>query len=155
MSEIGVEVSNSMAGGHAVRLSWFVFRLICANGLVAQVAGSEGRIVHSGAEERFRKRLYASGKGLFANLGRTKRMIENLASIQFDPLGLAKHNTSAGEQHVIPGAEKASDAEVAKRKAGEPMKPKVGQKPADEGLFGDRAHQTDLVDLADRPKPNK
>ena len=53
VSEIGVEVSNSMAGGHAVRLSWFVFRLICANGLVAQVAGSKGRIVHSGAEESF------------------------------------------------------------------------------------------------------
>src|SRR4029077_7654005 len=31
VSEIGVEVSNSMAGGHAVRLSWFVFRLICAS----------------------------------------------------------------------------------------------------------------------------
>ena len=26
--------------------------------------------------------------------------------------------TSAGEQHVIPGVEKVSDAEVAKRKAG-------------------------------------
>jgi hypothetical protein len=63
VSEIGVEVSNSMAGGHAVRLSWFVFRLICANGLVAQVAGGEGRIVHSGAEESFRKRLHASGEG--------------------------------------------------------------------------------------------
>ena len=91
VSEIGVEVSNSMAGGHAVRLSWFVFRLICANGLVAQVAGSQGRIVHSGDKESFRKRLYASGRGLFASLGRSKHMIENLASIQFDPVGLAKH----------------------------------------------------------------
>ena len=54
-------------------------------------------------------------------------------------------NTSAGEQHVIPGAEKVSDAEVAKRKAAEPLKPKVAQKPADEGLFGDRVHQTDLA----------
>ena len=35
----------------------------------------------------------------------------------------------AGEQHVIPGAEEVSDAEVAKRKAREPLKPKVGQKP--------------------------
>jgi hypothetical protein len=39
-------------------------------------------------------------------------------------------------------------AETAKQKAAEPLKPKVGQKPADEGLFGDRAYQTDLVDLA-------
>ena len=48
----------------------------------------------------------------------------------------------------MPGAEKVSDAEVAKRKAVEPLKPKVGQKPADEGLFGDEANQTDFVDLA-------
>ena len=60
-------------------------------------------------------------------------------------------STAAGEQHVIPGAEKVSDAEVAKRKAGEPLKPKVRQKPANEGLFGDEANQTDLVDLAARP----
>ena len=60
-------------------------------------------------------------------------------------------STSAGEQHVIPGAEKISDAEVAKRKAAEPLKPKLGQKPADEGLFGDWAYQTDLVDLAAKP----
>jgi hypothetical protein len=58
---------------------------------IAQVAGSEGRIVHSGAEDSFRKRLYAAGTGLFKSLSRTKRMIENLASIHFDPLGLAKH----------------------------------------------------------------
>ena len=57
-------------------------------------------------------------------------------------------STTAGEQHGIPGAEKVSDAEVAKRKAGQPLKPKVEQKPSDEGLFGDWAYQTDLVDLA-------
>jgi hypothetical protein len=39
-------------------------------------------------------------------------------------------STNAGEQHVIPGAEKVSDAEVAKRKAGQPLKPKVRQKPS-------------------------
>jgi hypothetical protein len=63
--------------------------------------------------------------------------------------------TSAGEQHVIPGAEKVSDAEVAKRKAREPLKPKAEQKPADEGLFGDEANQTDLVDIAGKPTTAK
>jgi hypothetical protein len=55
------------------------------------------------------------------------------------------------DEACIPGAEKIADAEVAKRKAAEPLKPKVGQKPADEGLFGDLAYQTDLVDLAAKP----
>ena len=72
-----------------------------------------------------------------------------------NPSRTKTESTNAGEQHVIPGAEKISDAEVAKRKAREPLKPKVGQKPADEGLFGDEANQTDLVDLADRPKAAK
>ena len=64
-------------------------------------------------------------------------------------------STSAGEQHVIPGAEQVSDAEVAKRKAGEPLKPKIRQKPTDKGLFGDWANQTDRVDLAGRPAATK
>jgi hypothetical protein len=64
-------------------------------------------------------------------------------------------NISAGEQHVIPGMEEASDAEVARQKAAEPLKPKVEQKPADEGLFGDLAYQHDLVELANRQKAAK
>jgi hypothetical protein len=67
---------------------------------------------------------------------------------QMEPAETKTERTGAGEQHVIPGAEKVSYAEVAKRKAADPLKPKAGQKPADEGLFGDWAYQTDLVDLA-------
>ena len=67
---------------------------------------------------------------------------------QPNPSRTKTESTAAGEQHVIPGAEKVSDAEVAKRKAGQPLKPKLGQKPANEGLFGDEANQTDLVKLA-------
>jgi hypothetical protein len=91
VSEIGVEVSNSMAGGHAVRLSWFVFRLICANGLIRKVGGNQGRVIHSGVEEGFRKRLYASTTGLLRSLGKAKRMIENLGSIPFKAQSLARH----------------------------------------------------------------
>ncbi len=54
---------------------------------------------------------------------------------QPSPSRTKTESTTAGEQHFIPGAEKVSDAEVAKRKAGEPLKPKVGQKPADEGCL--------------------
>jgi hypothetical protein len=53
--------------------------------------------------------------------------------------------TSAGEQHVIPGAEKISGAEVAKRKARQPLKPQVAQKPADHGLFSDESKQIDFI----------
>ena len=79
------------------------------------------------------------------------RKTADLIGAATDPSGTKTESTSAGEQHVIPGAEEVSDAEVAKRKAREPLKPKVGQKPADEGLFGDWADQTDFVDLAAKP----
>ena len=70
-----------------------------------------------------------------------KRRIAN-----YTGLGQKTKRTRAGEQHVIPGTEKVSDAETAKRRAREPLKPRVAQKPADEGLFGDGANQTDLFD---------
>jgi hypothetical protein len=35
------------------------------------------------------------------------------------------------------------------------IKPKAEQKPANEGLFGDGANQTDLVDLTGRPAATK
>ena len=54
--------------------------------------------------------------------------------------------TSAGEQHVIAGADKISGAEVAKRKAGQPLKPQVAQKPADHVLFSDESKQIDFID---------
>jgi hypothetical protein len=71
------------------------------------------------------------------------------------PPGGEPERPGTGEQHVIPGTEKISYAEVAKRKVEEPLRPKAEQKPADEGLFGDGANQTDLVDLAGRPKAAK
>jgi hypothetical protein len=46
---------------------------------------------------------------------------------------------------VLPGAERISAAELAKRRAEQPLKPKARQKPADQGSFSDDRKQTDLV----------
>ena len=110
VSEIGVQVSNSMAGGHAVRLSWFVFRLICANGLVTKVGGNQGRVIHSGVEERFRKRLYGSTAGLFQSLGKAKRMVENLGSIPFNSHSLARHADLKSLFSIIPDRDLRAEA---------------------------------------------
>jgi hypothetical protein len=57
--------------------------------------------------------------------------------------------TSAGRQAVIPGA--AADlAGLAKKRAGEPLRPRVPQAACDVGLFGDTAAQLDLVDACRR-----
>jgi hypothetical protein len=44
-------------------------------------------------------------------------------------------------QTSLPGTERISQGELAQRKADEALKPKVAQKPMDEGLFGDSAAQ--------------
>ncbi len=63
------------------------------------------------------------------------------------PAGEPEHS-GAGEQHVMPGAEQISDAELAKRRAEQPLKSKAEQKPADEGLFSDQSKQADLFNPA-------
>jgi hypothetical protein len=95
VSEIGVELRNSMAGGQAVRLSWFVFRLICANGLIAKAAGHEGRVVHSGSEKSFLRKLYGETEGVVGGLRKAATMIKTLGGIAFDPEKLAKYADQA------------------------------------------------------------
>jgi hypothetical protein len=51
-------------------------------------------------------------------------------------------------QTVLPGAERITDAELAQRRANEPLKPKAEQKPMDEGLFGDEKDQQELFQQA-------
>lgn len=46
------------------------------------------------------------------------------------------------------GGARATDADMAQRAADAPLRPDVAQKPMDEGLFGDTAKQSDLVDAA-------
>ena len=47
-------------------------------------------------------------------------------------------------QSVLPGAERASDAAIAQRRADAPLKPKATQRPCDAGLFSDSHQQTEL-----------
>jgi len=53
--------------------------------------------------------------------------------------------TPAGQQTVLPGAERASDATMAKRRAAAPLKPSKPQSPCDLGLFSDSRNQQELL----------
>ena len=50
-------------------------------------------------------------------------------------------------QANLPGTERISEAELAKRRAAEPLKPGVAQKPMDFGLFSDQAKQRELFQM--------
>jgi hypothetical protein len=58
--------------------------------------------------------------------------------------------TPVGPQHVLPGAEKASDATIARHAAAKPLRSRVPQQPCDIGLFSDDASQSDLLHLTRR-----
>lgn len=47
-------------------------------------------------------------------------------------------------QAVLPGAERASEAEVARLRNSAPLKPAKPQKPCDHGLFSDDANQQEM-----------
>jgi hypothetical protein len=73
------------------------------------------------------------------------------AALIYDPAALESYHpikTEAGAegkpQLVLPGAEKVSESDLAKRRAAEPLKPGVAQKPMDIGLFSDQAAQREL-----------
>jgi hypothetical protein len=110
VSEIGVELSNSMAGGHALRLNWYVHRLICANGLTAKVAGQDNRVVHSGSEAAFQRRLQVGASSIFGSLDRARRMVETLGGLEFDAARLAGHATPEAIFKIVPNFDLKSTA---------------------------------------------
>ena len=57
--------------------------------------------------------------------------------------GLFADREAEGQQ-VLPGGERIGQGELAQRRADAPLKPKVGQKAMDVGLFGDEAAQSDM-----------
>jgi hypothetical protein len=58
--------------------------------------------------------------------------------------------TPAGPQRVLPSAERASDATMARRAATKPLRASVPQQPCDIGLFSDDATQAEMLDLIGR-----
>ncbi len=57
---------------------------------------------------------------------------------------MTTERTLAGEQHVLAGAEKATDAALAQRLADAPLRPKREQLSGLGGLFGDSARQVEM-----------
>ena len=80
-------------------------------------------------------------KPLFDTEERAQRPdIEDLFAAE--PVTLA--GGKRGEQHTIPQTERISGAELARRRAAEPMRPRVAQQPMESGLFGDERLQDTL-----------
>ena len=105
VTHLGFEASNSMTGGLAVRLSHFVLRLICANGMTSPVSNKSMRVNHSGYRARFQQRLGQRLDEVARGLGKLKKMVELLGAIPFDPERLARHADIDLVYGILPGGE--------------------------------------------------
>ena len=103
ISKIGLELTNTMAGGYALRMSYFIHRLICANGLISPVSGGTGKIIHSGSEQNFERRLHHGVGSILGSLKHATKLLESLAQIPFDPLRLASSARFNDIFAIVPG----------------------------------------------------
>ena len=103
VSYLGLQVSNAMAGGKALRMAYFVERLVCANGLVLPAGGTETKLIHAGKRENFNKRLSEKMHDVVGSLGNVKKTIEQLGALDFKPEKLAATVDLAILFGIIPG----------------------------------------------------
>ena len=103
VSVFGLQISNSMAGGKALHMAYFVKRMLCANGLVLPVSGSEARLIHAGRRENFNKRLAEKMADVVGSLGTAIKTIEQLGEVVFSPEKLAGKADVKKLFSIVPG----------------------------------------------------
>lgn len=91
ISILGLQLSNTMSGGNALKMAYFVERLLCANGLILPVGGAQARLIHSGKEDNFNSRLSKKMSEVVGTLATVKKTLESLGDINFIPEKLAHH----------------------------------------------------------------
>lgn len=84
VSKIGIECRNSMVGDSSVRVSYFIRRLICANGLTVQ-SKNAGIVYHRGNPETFNIRIKKNIRPVIRSLRHTAKFIEKLMEIPYSP----------------------------------------------------------------------
>jgi hypothetical protein len=82
VSRIGIECRNSLVGDSAIRVSYFVHRLICANGLTVP-SKNGGNVHHRGKPETFAMRIEKNILPVVRSLSRTAKFIEKLMEIPY------------------------------------------------------------------------
>lgn len=105
ITQIGVQFRNSMVGDSSVSINYFLYRLVCANGMTVPAGSSAiNRVYHSGNRNSFCDRLKKSFSEVERKIGEAGKLVEILGSIVFDPELLAKLNISNRIFNIIPGS---------------------------------------------------
>lgn len=103
-AELGFQLKNSMIGDSSLNINFFLYRMICANGLIAPAGSSVNRLFHSGKISNFYSRLEKAFAEITRRVGHAGEMIQDLGALNFAPELLAKLNLSEMIFDIIPGS---------------------------------------------------
>lgn len=107
-SKLGLDFVNSMVGNSAVRLNYYLLRLVCANGLMLPAAESVNRVFHSGRKDTFQQRMDRCFAEVVRNIDQLQGLLEALGSMPFAPGRLAQDPTVTEQIfNVIPKSKQA------------------------------------------------
>lgn len=84
ISRIGISISNSMTGNGAIKISYFVYRLICKNGLIIPVNNIATSVHHTGRVDTLQDRIEQRFTKVFESMRSVPKQIEELISLPFN-----------------------------------------------------------------------
>lgn len=109
ITQTGLQISNSMSGGHALKLSYFLHRLVCANGLVVPTGNQSDRVIHTGTATSFSNRVDKAIANIAGSLKNTHTLINRLYGIDFQPHKVVNANLTQDICHLISGRDLRSE----------------------------------------------
>ncbi len=102
ISQIGLQIKNSMIGNSSVKIDYYIYRAICSNGLVVDTFNSKNRILHSGKRESFIQRLEEKINPIMSEIKHLPKIIKELVDIEYNPYTLAILGAADFVYKIIP-----------------------------------------------------
>jgi hypothetical protein len=102
ISKIGIQLSNGMTGRSSIKASFFVYRLVCSNGLILPCTEVNGTVKHSGKKDTFLKRIANNITPVIEKIRDVPKQIQTLGAISFDLEKLAELDGTKYVFDIIP-----------------------------------------------------
>ncbi|MEH7248598.1 DUF932 domain-containing protein, partial [Neobacillus niacini] len=102
ISKVGIQFSNGMTGRSSIKASYFVYRLVCSNGLVLPCSHVSGIVKHTGKAETFLERVSKNITPVLKKLSEVPNKIKILGAIPFDLDSLVELGGANYVYNVIP-----------------------------------------------------
>jgi len=88
---LGLEFRNSMVGTSAVRINYYLLRLVCTNGMMVSAGSAVNRVFHSGNLDSFNNRLEFCYREVIRRIDLVKSMLQTLGKIPYESHRLAEN----------------------------------------------------------------